>query len=110
MSAGKGDAPRPVIGATFRENYEAIFRGVDDLDEECQECLEQSRLLGMSAQRESDLRGKMLRMEAVLMKIADGHDDPQDLATKALGIWPNDPSPFDSDDHDNDDNTYAERI
>lgn len=97
MSAGKGDSPRPVTLAIYHKNYDAIFRKqklpsgynsemmpIDDI--ECQECLEQARLLGMSAQRESTLRGKMLRMESALLAIAHGHYDPQEFAKKALRI------------------------
>jgi hypothetical protein len=30
MSAGKGDAPRPVDGQKFRQNYDEIFARKDD--------------------------------------------------------------------------------
>lgn len=119
MSAGKGDTLRKVIGETYRENYEAIFRELSTdhiahksqfADIECEECLEQSRLLGMSAEREESLRGKILRLEAALNKIADCCEYPQLVAAEALRIWPNDPDQFDSPDHDNDCDTYAERI
>ena len=119
MSAGKGDSPRPVTLAIYHENYDAIFRELSSdhiihksefADIECQECLEQSRLLGMSAEREESLRGKILRLEAALNKIADCCEYPQLVAAEALRIWPNDPDQFDSPDHDNDCDTYAERI
>lgn len=117
--AGKGDTPRKVIGSTYRENYEAIFREMSNADIvhksefadiECEECLEQSRLLGISAEREESLRGKILRLEAALTKIAYGCDDPKQVAVDATELWPYDPDPFDSPDHDNDCDTYAERI
>ncbi len=32
MSAGKGDAPRPINGEKFRDHYDEIFRkGADDI-------------------------------------------------------------------------------
>jgi len=57
MSAGKGDAPRPVSLQVYLENYEAIFR-------------------------------KMSRENK----------------------WSNDPEPFESEDHDNDAETYKEEL
>lgn len=114
--AGKGDTPRKVIGETYRENYEAIFREMSNgnilhksqfTDIECKECLEQARLLGMSAQREGTLRGKIVRLESALIKIAHGCDNPSQTAINVLDNWT---SPFDSPDHDNDCDTYAERI
>lgn len=119
MNAGKGDTPRKAIGSIYRENYEAIFRELSNADIvhksefadiECQECLEQSRLLGMSAEREESLRGKILRLETALTKIANGCVYPQLVAKCALRVWPNNADPFDSPDHDNDCDTYAERI
>ena len=78
MSAGKGDTPRPVTLAIYQKNYEAIFRksGNADIDAksesadiECQECLEQARLLGMSAERECSLLGRIDRLERELNKM-----------------------------------------
>jgi len=99
MSAGEGDSQRPVTLAIYQKNYEAIFRksenaNICDKSENdnigCEECLEQSRLLGMSAQREGSLRGKILRMESALLAIANGHDDPKSIAIKALVMQKND--------------------
>lgn len=118
MSAGKGDTPRPFTLAIYHKNYDAIFRKqklpsgykpeiMPIADIECEECLEQARLLGMSAQRESTLRGKIVRLESALIKIAHGCDNPSQTAINVLDNWT---SPFDSPDHDNDCDTYAERI
>lgn len=63
MSAGKGDTPRKVIGETYRENYEAIFREMSN--------------------------GNILHKSQFT-----------DI----------DPNQFESPDHDNDCDTYAERI
>ena len=44
---------------------------MNDNKNECKECLEQARLLGMSAERECDLRGKLERERALADRLAE---------------------------------------
>lgn len=82
----------------------------------CNECLEQARLLAMSGEREHSMRGKILRLERALFAIAASEtatvEDLKEIAKNSLSRnidrWPFDDNPFESADHDNDDNTYDE--
>jgi hypothetical protein len=85
-------------------------------ERQCDECLEQARLLAMSGERESALRGKLFMMERALSRIAAAEnstvEELRQLAKNGLSwnkpTWPNDDNPFESADHDNDDFTYDE--
>jgi len=60
---------------------------IRDLQEKEDEVLEQARLLGMSAEREAKLLAEVQRLREQVLRTE---------------VWPYDPNPFTSADHDND--------
>jgi len=77
-------APTPITDAVQKapngnyraSDYRNVARTLErELAAATAECLEQARLLGMSAEREADLLGKLGRLESELAAIKHGHGE-----------------------------------